>query len=275
MANPLSALTAKKNRTFVIIGLVAIGGFVLFSLLAGRGGGGGGQAVQQGPSEQLQMAQLQAQTQLAALQYQGQISATQAQLAAETELAGAQLMAQVQQEEIAASLAGLQSQLTAQTYIAELEAETSQAINLATIEANRANTAQQISAQLAALEIDAARDVEMERLQNEAMIAQRQIDAQIYSQQATLQYKAQKSSNKWGFLGSVAGGLLGLFSDVRVKENIEFTGFLPNGLPMYRYNYVGDETPQAGVMAQDVEIFEPNAVLEIDGVKAVNYSAVM
>jgi hypothetical protein len=71
------------------------------------------------------------------------------------------------------------------------------------------------------------------------------------------------------------GGQLGsafLMSDARVKENIVQVGNLENGLGVYSFNFIGDETPQIGLMAQEVEKIKPHAVKEIDGIKHVNYA---
>jgi len=65
--------------------------------------------------------------------------------------------------------------------------------------------------------------------------------------------------------------LASLVSDRRAKENISQVGELDNGLPVYVFNYKGDQTPQIGVMAQDVEKVNEDAVIEVDGVKMVNY----
>jgi hypothetical protein len=80
-----------------------------------------------------------------------------------------------------------------------------------------------------------------------------------------------------GFAGSNAGSaaLAGLFtgSDRRIKTDIERIGTLPNGLPVYAYRYKGQADFQIGVMAQEVEKLIPWAVVEIDGIKHVNYAA--
>ena len=60
-------------------------------------------------------------------------------------------------------------------------------------------------------------------------------------------------------------------SDIRVKENISQVGLLDNGLPVYLFNYKGNKTPQIGLMAQDVEKVNKDAVVEIDGIKRVYY----
>jgi hypothetical protein len=57
------------------------------------------------------------------------------------------------------------------------------------------------------------------------------------------------------------GGLLGLFSDRRLKENIKKVGKLDNGLDVYSYNYIWDKTPQIGLMADEVKKVNPEAVI--------------
>jgi hypothetical protein len=61
-------------------------------------------------------------------------------------------------------------------------------------------------------------------------------------------------------------------SDIRVKENISQVGTLDNGLPVYLFNYKGSHTPQIGLMAQDVEQVNDDAVVEINGIKHVYYA---
>lgn len=63
-------------------------------------------------------------------------------------------------------------------------------------------------------------------------------------------------------------------SDIRVKENIIRVGSTEGGLPVYRFNYIGSDAVQMGVIAQDVEKVNPDAVIEIDGVKHVDYGAI-
>lgn len=73
-----------------------------------------------------------------------------------------------------------------------------------------------------------------------------------------------------GWLKPAAQSVLS-WSDERLKENIAPVGELYDGQPIYSYNYKGDEKPQIGLMAQDVEKTAPEAVVEIGGFKAVNY----
>ena len=56
-----------------------------------------------------------------------------------------------------------------------------------------------------------------------------------------------------------------------LKENPERDGTW-NGFSVYKYNYIADDTPRRGVIAQEVEETRPEAIAIIDGVKHVNYS---
>lgn len=74
--------------------------------------------------------------------------------------------------------------------------------------------------------------------------------------------------------GSFAG-LAGLFSDKRLKENIEMVGITYSGIPIYVYNYIGSDVKHMGVMAQEVEETIPEAVLTHEsGYKMVDYGMV-
>jgi hypothetical protein len=62
-----------------------------------------------------------------------------------------------------------------------------------------------------------------------------------------------------------------LFSDERMKENIEPVGELNDGQTIYRYNYRGDPRTQIGLIAQEVEQSHPEAVGESGGFRTVDY----
>ena len=87
---------------------------------------------------------------------------------------------------------------------------------------------------------------------------------------------AQANFNQ-GLMGLGAAGIP-LMSDIRTKENIKAIGWLPNGLPVYEYEYKPEWKDEAGhgkfigVMAQEVEMVKPEAVFtRPDGYKMVNY----
>jgi len=73
------------------------------------------------------------------------------------------------------------------------------------------------------------------------------------------------------------GGVLGLgsnliLSDERAKTDIKKIGQLDDGQNIYKYHYLGENQPmQVGLMAQEVEEKKPEAVVEINGLKLVNY----
>ncbi len=77
--------------------------------------------------------------------------------------------------------------------------------------------------------------------------------------------------------GGILGGLFGLggkligLSDVRTKENIRRVGALDNGLLVYAYNYKGDSMTHIGLIAQEVEQVNPDAVSRIGDVRIVDY----
>ena len=72
-------------------------------------------------------------------------------------------------------------------------------------------------------------------------------------------------------IGSGIMSIAGLFSDERVKENIQPIGESFTGHHIYRYNYKGDPTTHMGLIAQEVEKRVPEAVGDFNGIKTVNY----
>ena len=118
---------------------------------------------------------------------------------------------------------------------------------------------------------------------NLGMVNQQNITA---AQAAQAQARASQSAGIMGGLGALGGGLaqgagaaggfgaLFALSDRRAKHDIKRVGTTDGGLPVYTFKYNGSNTTQMGVMAQDVEKKNPNAVVEINGVKAVNYSQI-
>jgi hypothetical protein len=92
------------------------------------------------------------------------------------------------------------------------------------------------------------------------------------------QQQAQSNLNQ-GLMGLGGAGIVAM-SDIRTKENIKQIHWLPNGLPVYEYEYKDEfkDHPLAGhgkfvgVMAQEVEQVFPQAVKTLDdGYKVVDY----
>jgi hypothetical protein len=87
---------------------------------------------------------------------------------------------------------------------------------------------------------------------------------------------SQQNFNQ-GLMGLGGAGIMA-FSDIRMKENIKHIHWLPNGLPVYTYEYkpefkdIAGHGKFVGVMAQEVELVQPEAVItNADGYKMVNY----
>ena len=104
--------------------------------------------------------------------------------------------------------------------------------------------------------------------QQEMMNYQNQLNT--YNQQIA----AKSSRNSfWGNL--LMAGIGYAASDIRVKENIELEGEF-KGFNVYSFNYKESFSDPSirhiGLMAQEVERKRPDAVMEFNGVKHVNYS---
>jgi hypothetical protein len=99
-----------------------------------------------------------------------------------------------------------------------------------------------------------------------------------YDDARTRQYMAQQGAAGAGMgglfsgIGSLLGGLFSL-SDERAKEDIERVGETDDGQNIYTFKYKGDPMHKThmGLMAQEVEQEHPEAVLEIGGIKMVDY----
>lgn len=80
----------------------------------------------------------------------------------------------------------------------------------------------------------------------------------------------------WGAAagGAATGAAAGasMLSDRRAKENIIPVGKLDNGLTVYAFNYIGQDVTQIGLMADEVEKHNPDAVMTLEnGLQAVKY----
>lgn len=116
--------------------------------------------------------------------------------------------------------------------------------------------------------------------------AQRGMDRrlQLYGQQTGAGQDATRTSGQlyesqqnrprtWERIAGAGLGTLAMFSDERMKEDIQPVGKLNNNLPVYSYRYKGQPQTQIGLMAQDVEQVNPGAVATDpgSGMKMVDY----
>lgn len=77
-----------------------------------------------------------------------------------------------------------------------------------------------------------------------------------------------------GSIASTIGGIASIFSDRRLKEDIELIGREPDGLGIYGYRYAGATKRRIGVMADEVAQLRPWALGPRQaGFATVNYGA--
>ena len=93
--------------------------------------------------------------------------------------------------------------------------------------------------------------------------------------QMAAQINAQNTANTMDLVGTGIGATMMylLASDRRLKTNIRPVAELSNGLTWYEFDYIWGE-PSEGVMADEVEKLYPDAVFELDGYLAVDYSKI-
>jgi hypothetical protein len=62
-------------------------------------------------------------------------------------------------------------------------------------------------------------------------------------------------------------------TDVRLKRDITLVGHLDDGLGLYQYRYLWSDTVYVGVMAQEVALIHPDAVVRgvLDNYLRVDY----
>lgn len=101
-----------------------------------------------------------------------------------------------------------------------------------------------------------------------------QYQGQLNSVNSANANAASRNSQTTSAAASLATALLAMFSDRRLKRDIEKIGELPSGLNMYSYRYLWDETPRVGVMADEAEALFPEAIGEMYGFKTVDYSRI-
>jgi hypothetical protein len=124
---------------------------------------------------------------------------------------------------------------------------------------------------------------------NVGQLGVQKYQADISRYNAEQQANAASSAGFGSALGAIGGAAMKYApamiaaSDIRMKENIEVVGHLPNGLAVYEFDYKPEfkDTKYAGhgrfrgLMAHEVEAVNPEAVFTTsDGYKAIDYSKV-
>ncbi len=103
-------------------------------------------------------------------------------------------------------------------------------------------------------------------------LVQNQFNAQL----AEFNQKSNARNSLFGSLANLGSSVAGFaLSDERAKQNISEVGELKDGTPVYTYEYKNAPgMTQMGVMAQEVERDNPDAVQEFGGLKHVDYAQV-
>src|SRR5690606_18761071 len=110
-----------------------------------------------------------------------------------------------------------------------------------------------------------------------AQTPQSQVAGVDYSGLVNQKYQADMSryNSQMGALGGLFGAGLSLFSDRRLKEDVERIGKTDSGVPVYKFKYIGSPVTHIGYMAQDLLELQPEAVSQdADGYYRVDYSKV-
>jgi len=84
-----------------------------------------------------------------------------------------------------------------------------------------------------------------------------------------------KKKNSFAGIGLTAGNAVTAMSDIRLKEKIEKAGKSPSGIPIYMFNYIGENKRYEGAMAQDLISMGIDAVeTHESGYYMVDYSKI-
>lgn len=228
-----------KKHPVAAVAVVGGGGLLLYLMMRGGGSSATGGAPVQQPADnsaalQMQAAQLQANTQLSALDIQGKYGLKNAEL---------------------------------QLQAAKLQTESTQQIQLASIAANQAVSLAGLDTQVKIQGIQSGQVLGVAQIAGDVSIAQSMYASQVAIQQAKTMESIAKAQAKAGMVSSgfgMIGGLSSFFSDPALKENIVFLQY-DNGVPIYQYNYKGSDQTFFGPLATDLAGIDPNFVSRKDG----------
>lgn len=98
------------------------------------------------------------------------------------------------------------------------------------------------------------------------------IGDKLWGSEGTSISKTKTQASPMSTVGSIIGALgsLAKLCDVRLKTNIKRIGTYPTGVGKYSFEYLHNPgVEEIGPMAQEVELSMPDAVIEVDGYKAV------
>lgn len=264
-----------KEHPYAATGGIVIGGLLLYFVFFSDGSGAessGTTMVAGSPNDQNDQINAQLQSQQFQLQYlqaqqageyasaqlqaqtstvqqvnaiQGQLAIQGQQISSQTELEKIRLNNEVYLEKMRGDYA-LQSQVVSQTaalQMTQMQTQANIAINAANVDLQKSIAQYQTSALTS--------------------IARYQAGAQVAT-----------SSNTWQTVGAIASVAAMFFSDRRLKSNIKRIGDHPLGIGVYEYDLLGVEDRQTGLMADEVIVVRPDAVMvhKPSGLLMVDYA---
>jgi hypothetical protein len=103
---------------------------------------------------------------------------------------------------------------------------------------------------------------------------QGQLNRVFQAEQSRKQRKADQRNALIGAVGSAAAAGATAASDRRLKEEIELIKQSPSGINIYSFKYIGRPEKYEGVIAQEIQETNPEAVIIKDGYLAVNYDLI-
>lgn len=168
----------------------------------------------------------------------------------------------------------------------QLQTDRSLFQTISSAEANAAGNGLKLSGSALGIIMDSANQGQLTKdiISQQGLIDANAIRQQIASYTAQAQqYDAAASAADMSGIGSIFGTALkgisaiaqfAMFSDRRLKTNIELLGKAANGLSIYRYDFLEGwgGKGEIGFMADEVELLHPEAVsVHESGFKMVNY----
>ena len=170
-----------------------------------------------------------------------------------------------------------QSRLDTQQRSADMEIQRTQMGAEEAMQAARLGEASKLQIQEAAGEMEVQNIKGQGQLQAAGLEMQKQqtlMDAAMQQEATAAEQKAAGNESMWSGIGGVFSGI-GSLSDKRVKENIIKIKYSDSGIPIYHFNYKGDNTTWTGTMAQDLlKLGREDAVFKQDGLYRVKYNLI-
>ena len=131
---------------------------------------------------------------------------------------------------------------------------------------------------------EAAGEMEVQKLKGEGdmwsaeqeMVKQSTLmDSNMKQAELAAAEKKAGDEKMWGGISDGISGIGKIFSDKRLKENIIKIKYSDSGIPIYHFNYIGEEQTWSGTMAQDLlELGKEKAVGSKNGYYTVDYNLI-